>query len=120
MSDLKFTPGPWFMIDNSGPYLLDDGESVIGTYDIANTESLLDKGYKKISSAYTYGGKPFPSVEQAKYNAKLMAAAPCMLAALQASIELADKNLSDNDGVRTEGCQAVYDQVKAAINKATV
>lgn len=49
-------------------------------------------------------------------NARLIAAAPDMLAALQASIALADKNRPRFD-VRGAECQSVYDMCVSAIAK---
>lgn len=66
-------------------------------------------------------------IDEVYFNAKLIAAAPDMLEALQAAIALSDKSLEkdraackENYLMRTPECQAVYNQVQAAINKATL
>lgn len=59
------------------------------------------------------------SIEESEANAKLIAAAPDLLNACIAALELSDKDLEEKYEGRSEECQAVYDIVKAAIKKAT-
>jgi hypothetical protein len=62
----------------------------------------------------------FSDIVRAEINAangRLIAAAPDMLAALKAAVEISDRRLDPALG-RTGECQAVYDQCAAAISKA--
>lgn len=115
--EVKHTPGPWFIHDGIMPAPDKNGE--VGTYGIINMEA-HEHNVKVIGSVFPYAGKNYPSKEEAHANAKLVSAAPDMLSALQAAIALSDKTLKESGAnYRTEECQAVYDQAKAAIEKAT-
>ncbi|MFC4232155.1 hypothetical protein ACFOW1_09650 [Parasediminibacterium paludis] len=98
------TPGPWILTNGThGIYVHVINEAAKYPY--------------KIIAQYEF------NEVDALANAKLIAAAPDMLEALQAAIKLSDENLAANltagyDATRTPECQAVYDQVKAAIEKA--
>lgn len=101
----KHTPGPW---------IVDVGAHVIFVY----TNNGEINPYKIISSI---------GLDQLNclQDAKLVAAAPDMLEALQAAIKLSDDWFAEqlaagHDLERTPECQAVYDKVKAAISKATL
>lgn len=101
MIELNHTPGPWF---------IGQGKNTGSRTIIADDETWV---------GFAYGMRlGVGTVEQAEANAKLIAAAPDMLTALQAAIDLADKNL-EADQPRTDECQKVYDQVISAIKKAT-
>lgn len=66
----------------------------------------------------------FKCIKEHEANAKLIAAAPNMLQALQAALKLSDAALAADIAAgydeinRTPECQAVYNLVKAAIDKA--
>lgn len=100
------TPGPWILTQGTNGiyvHVRKDGAKypykIIAQYDVDELEALP--------------------------NAKLIAAAPEMLQALQAALKLSDEAFAANmmagyDEIeRTPECQAVYDQVKDAIDKAT-
>jgi hypothetical protein len=99
--ETKFTPGPW-SLELNGDYG-DIRSTCARKWEIATVISSINKQGEPVSA-------------ESISNAHLIAASPDMLSALQAAIALADKNFT---GVRTDECQAVYDQVKAAIDKAT-
>jgi len=98
MSKIKHTPGPW-------------------KYDPDNERSDLIVRAGGLLLAEVNDTRSWP-LAQCQANARLIAAAPDMLAALQAALELSDK-IKEVDQPRTDECQAVYNQVKAAIDKAT-
>lgn len=99
MSEVKHTPGPWG-IEQYTP----------------NEQAVDENTHYSIIAGSTSVATLIELSEETEANAKLIAACPDMLSALQAAIALADKYLS---GARTGEDQAVYDQVKAAIDKAT-
>jgi hypothetical protein len=88
MNEPKFTPGPWNVIDCAGLEVEADGISLCALWHSHDEE-------------------------QEKANARLIAAAPCLLAALQACDE-AMEYMSEYDIPIT-----LPGQVKAAIKKAT-
>jgi len=105
--ETKHTPGPWVVcVGNAG--------SIFG--DLNNDAHNGDNPY--IGEVAGIGvDKNLP---ECTANAHLIAAAPDMLSALQAALALSDKTLKETGATyRTDECQAVYDQVKAAIEKAT-
>ena len=110
--NIQLTPAPLFTHDDS--FINKEGKRV-GVVRITDSS---ESGGKWIGEVPPYGIETgnFPDYEEAKAYAKLFAAAPDMLSALQAALAVADKTFT---GVRTDECQAVYDQVKAAIDKAT-
>jgi len=96
----EHTPGPWTIVeygDDEAPNLVIHKDSVT-----------------RVCFMATPGSHGDPARIEA--DARMIAAAPEMLAALKAAIALADKNMGN--GGRTPECQAVYDQCVAAITKA--
>ena len=88
MNEPKFTPGPWNVIDCAGLEVEADGISIC---------EIWQRGDE----------------DQEQANARLIAAAPCLLAALQACNE-ALSYMSEYDIPIT-----LPEQVKAALKKAT-
>lgn len=110
MSAAQFTPGPWTAVK------IDD-RAAYNVFAPGSMSALLT-----LEPGRYDGANPF--VANVEADARLIAAAPELLAALQASIALADKNVprSPNgfgEPLRTAACQAVYDQCVAAVAKAT-
>lgn len=103
----KHTPGPW-----SVPHFADDSK-------VCNCHSVLSEGYAGaiciiVSSnglSVGDGGNDAPPLDEAKANARLIAAAPDLLDALQS----ARKWLVINDDSR---CQSDLKAVEATIAKA--
>ncbi len=102
----KHTPGPWKIeVSEHSIYVFAEDPAKQHPYKIiANFSTMENNGLE---------------------NAKLIASAPEMLEALQAAKDLSDKYYSEQLEMyetleRTPECQAVYNQVQAAINKATV
>ena len=92
--ETKHTPGPW---ETPGE---DGGERVI---------CYQDSTGKRRTLAHVYDGEEFGSMEA---NARLIAAAPELLAALQRSLNW----LSSYSG---DGALGAYEQARAAIAKAS-
>lgn len=118
MKTFKGTPGPWYLKD--GTHLNDDGTGFIGTFDIINMEHYED-GVISIACAHPYGPKKnggFPTREEAKANASLMAAAPDLLEVLCLALPYIEGayECAFPDGDHNEN---VLNAVKAAIEKAT-
>ena len=95
-------------------WLVDQGEHAHFVY--------VDDGKTSPYTIIAYVSAKLPSSLQ---NLKLIAAAPEMLEALQAALKLSDDCMAADkaagyDRERTPECQAVYDKVKAAIEKATI
>lgn len=76
MSEVKHTPGPWYIADATSKRK--DGLGMTGTFDIKN-QSVVDRGCKWLADVKPYGGAGFADYEEAKANAYLIAAAPDML-----------------------------------------
>lgn len=98
---MNHTPGPW-KLRNDGPPFND----------------ICGPNGKIIATAFPHYHDPLKAIAIAEANARLIAAAPEMLAALQQAIARADKNLERYDS-RDEECQKDYDLCVAAIVKAT-
>jgi hypothetical protein len=113
MNDLKITPGPWFIHDETCWNEL--REKYVGTFDIrTNPEGNPNADSLWIADVKPYGMRGFTDRETAKANAKLIAAAPDLLDAAQYAIKCIDclGDIGDN------GNHALQ-VLKEAINKAT-
>lgn len=101
------TPGPWRYVpgtEHHGPYVATDAEMTYG--DIADLYVMSKPGFASTRN----GGESYPINHQgatAEANARLMAAAPELLASLQEVVAIADRNTD------------AFDRAKAAIAKAT-
>lgn len=114
------TPGPW-LASCADEWSTAKGEHAqFGRYDIsAGSVDPAAENYYRIASVSNVN-----NALANKENARLIAAAPELLEALQASVALADENKrrAEADGrtvVRSPEMQAVYDRCVAAIAKAT-
>lgn len=96
MNAATYTPGPWFV---SGPFV--------------GPRLAPDSGIQ-IKVARVAGDE---CDSECIANARLIAAAPDLLAALEEAVALADQTLSEFAG-RTDECQASYDKACAAIARA--
>ena len=90
MSNARHTPGPWFVSDRPHSY----GREV----------SAGSPGGQVIAGG---NGAPWPDLFEQQANAKLIAAAPDLLAALQGVLRVADRKTDE------------FDAARAAIAKAT-
>lgn len=82
MSQTKHTPGPWFVHD--GTSHSKDSRGYVGTFDIKTSpKGELHNGTIWIGDTKPYDDPGFTDKETAHANAKLIAAAPEMLSALQ-------------------------------------
>lgn len=110
MSDAKHTPGPWKLDQRSGCLAVypatDDRNCLSGASNFAIHYS--NKGAK-------FNGSFWDMDEQAKADARLISAAPELLAALVAVTETLAWLNSDNDG----HIMAQTDNARAVIAKAT-
>lgn len=120
MSTTTFTPEPLFVKDRSE---IISGKRV-GTLDILNREQ-HEEGYKWIGDVKPYGGV-FPDHEEAKAYAKLFAASPDMLKAIQCALNLKDLwsahqhgTISADHAGEMEALQKMQDKLEAALAKAT-
>jgi hypothetical protein len=108
MPELKHTPGPWEYESEMGDMWVtgpNRNEPVI--CDIVARLTQFDEGTKEYTPVMQ---------DEDEANAKLIAAAPDLLEALQRFIAFADKaNNSHNDGFES----SMVLQAKAAIDKAT-
>ena len=99
--NVEHTPGPWGLSSETS--------TIIKAYDAFGETKII------IGSASGYKGSPFfPSDETADANARLMAAAPDLLEALQALLPDAVGN-----HIGGPDTQARIDAARAAIAKAT-
>lgn len=111
MSEVKFTPGPWYVI--YGTHNRKDGLGMTGTFDIKNqTKNGLD--CKWLADVKPYGGSGFSDYEEAKANAHLIAAAPDMLNYMILMSNHIEKYVSGNV---SKG--EVLAEINAIIKKAT-
>ena len=108
-----FTPGPWSVrLSKSGyPYQI-----------VAPRES--DKAAGRVGSAITrWGSISLPSSEEGQANARLIAAAPDLLAALQDALEFAEDQEDTEDGPdgrpQANDAMLLAQTLRAAIAKAT-
>lgn len=99
----KHTPGPW-LIDTNTIYALDETDRV------NRFSAQVQGGY---SSAPVYGDRIRTTPEELAANARLIAAAPDLLAALQAVMHVLEHTQVTPSGVER------YERAKAAIAKAT-
>lgn len=81
MAESKHTPGPWLVVKCDGGFRAFD------------TDDWTIIGQNKIVPALVWGGVAF---EEGKANARLIAAAPEMLEALQAARSILDEQISPN------------------------
>jgi hypothetical protein len=123
METFKGTPGPWFVIDSTGKHSQKTGKYT-GTFDIINREQ-FEVGMKAIADAKPYGGN-FPELEEARANAKLIAASPDMLEAIQCALNLKDLWSAQQHGTvsvdhegEMQALQKMQDKLEAALKKAT-
>ena len=105
MTDAKHTPGPWAVEED-----FNDGEELVG-FNIISVPS----GNEVVSNEGISGNS-----DEDRANARLIAAAPDLLAALKSSIALADANVARFDGhpIRTDECAALYEHCVSVIKKA--
>ena len=106
MEEFKGTPGPWFIKPVSGA-------TVEGDLNVIQTEPATSKGYH-IGYAATWGDNSDTAVE-ADFNARLIAAAPELLEALQRFYRWYDDIYGDDCDYTGEHPIAL---AKAAISKA--
>jgi hypothetical protein len=109
MSEVKFTPGPWHVHDNTG---VSENGNIIGTYDIKNSKDSTGEGVFWIGDTKPYDCSGFTDKATAAANAKLIAAAPDLLDALKELLEC-----DYTSGTHLYSAQA---KAKAAIEKATL
>jgi hypothetical protein len=111
MSEFKGTPAPWFVCDSTGKHSQKEGKYT-GTFDIINRKQ-YEVGMKVIGDVKPYGGEHFPEHEEARANAKLIAAAPDMYEALiEVKKHLLEKGYGPLD--------TIYARIINVIVKATV
>jgi len=108
MSDEKFTPGPW-CISTESPTLIKQDMSIIGS----NSGVLIGS-----ASGYTGSGY-FPTDETAIVNARLMAASPDLLEALQLCLSEFEERYDLESPSTNPGVKVAVDQARTAIAKAT-
>jgi len=118
MTKHTFTPGPWStgcFVDDSTPcqckYIFSEG------YAGSVAEISVDNG-KRIGD----GGNDCPPLEEAKANARLIAAAPDLLDALEKALPLLE-GFEEGDAAMREDdeepiVKPVIDQARAALTKA--
>lgn len=108
MSEFKGTPGPW-----SVPHFASDDVSCECGYVFSESQS----GFGAVASV-PFGGEN-ESYEQAKANAKLIAAAPELLKALEALTEDRLFYIEGDTSGQMNVTVAAYEAARAAIAKAT-
>lgn len=130
MSEVKHTPGPWIIVDNVQPplpgYEARSSAKHIGTFDI-KTEPCEDHEVGLwLGAVHPYECSGFTSKEQAAANAKLIAAAPDMLEAIQCALNIKDLWSAQQHGTvsadhagEMEALQKMQDKLEAALAKAT-
>lgn len=109
----KATPGPWVKSDDSG---ICEG---MGAWLVMSPDNLRSEGAFIIAGVVDIDRQCWPDAGDAEANARLIAAAPCLLAACQAArIELAF--LIEQVKARPNGSvDAAHKACIAAIAKAT-
>lgn len=103
----KYTPGPWFAVPNKF-YI-----------DIQTTDGLNDVGAticNLCASGYSFDNGDNLNGETTVANAKLIAAAPELLAACAFVRDQLDEAQAETEG--TAGFHLLLDQLNSAINKA--
>lgn len=120
--NFKGTPGPLYIHD--GTQLNEQG-NIIGCFDILDKPG-YEKNVKAIAQFFPYGKdrkNNFPDVEEARANAKLYAAAPDLLAAVEKALEIKQLWFPAGDySVEHEGeaqaLQSMFSALEAAYKKA--
>lgn len=110
MSDTQHTPGPWMTDDEHGPYILAQ------TTDSGHHGTVISFGVRNPSAGHHWPaiGTGGVSLAEAKANARLIAAAPDLLAACE---ELRRVFRVDAARHGQRGCEAIL-KSDAAIAKA--
>ena len=99
MSAAKHTPGPWH-IDENGSSISSDAVTDLALLNMVNVR-------------FSWGGSDFATKSHRLANARLIAAAPELLEALQDLLRVAKRELAD-----PEDCGAI-NSAESAISKAT-
>lgn len=87
MNNFKHTPVPWYAVER---LTQDASNEWIGTVDILNKPNYTHDDIKILGYAVPYGGERFPTVDEARANGKLFAAAPDMLQAIIQAVSKLD------------------------------
>jgi len=97
MSEHKFTPGPWCAMPNESdkPYVRIRGTRLGGRFKVANVLKMP-----------TREGEPENDAEETRANARLIAAAPELLAAAREAHAAASAYLDDHSHIAPEQCYA--------------
>lgn len=101
----KYTPGPWFAVPNSSFIDIRMGDESLG-------QCIADV----CSSGYSFDDGDCLHGETTVANAKLIAAAPELLAACAFVRDQLDEAQAETEG--TAGFHLLLDQLNSAINKA--